>query len=69
MSKAIISRNRIIVPGRRTRAFGFQTWPATTSQHKDGGILNEAYSSRDQFELVLHHELAKALGELNWFPA
>jgi hypothetical protein len=26
------------------------------------------YSSRNEFELVMHHELAKAIEELNWFP-
>ena len=28
-----------------------------------------AYSSCNEFELVMHHELAKALDQLNWFPA
>lgn len=28
-----------------------------------------AYSSNNEFQLVMHHELARALDQLNWFPA
>jgi len=31
--------------------------------------LPKEYSTRDEFELVMHHELAIALARLNWFPA
>lgn len=29
----------------------------------------DAYRTRNEFELVMHHELADALRELNWCPA
>jgi hypothetical protein len=31
--------------------------------------MPDAYSSSNEFQLVMHHELAKALDQLNWFPA
>ena len=34
-----------------------------------GMQVPDAHKTGEEFEIVMHHELAKALDQLNWFPA